>query len=144
MPDKIRFEVSEYNLLFSKVEIEDKEYTALIDFGDFGDFGHFQFFNKLIAEWNLETEKSDMIMSDINGRQYTVEKGTIDELKIGDKIEQNVSFFSANNEIDAVSREVGTDFHGTEFPSKNLDVKSANQIITLNMETMIFMNCWKL
>ena len=105
--NKIQFEISEYNLLFTKVEIKDKEYTALIDFGDFADF---QLSTKLIAELNLETEKSVIIMSDINGSEYALEKGTIDELKVGDKIEQNVSFFSANNEIDAVSKEVGTDF----------------------------------
>lgn len=49
-------------------------------------------------------------MSDINGNQYALEKGTIKELKVDGKIENDVTFFSANNEIDAVSKEVGTDF----------------------------------
>ncbi|MDA9317064.1 retropepsin-like domain-containing protein [Polaribacter sp.] len=218
IPNKIKFEISDYNLLFTKVEINNKEYTALIDFGD---FAAFQFSTKLIAELNLKTEKSDIIMSDINGNQYALEKGTIKELKVDGKTENNVTFFSANNEIDAVSKEVGTDFQvvvgfgyfkskdfkldfvensiefikpkvdetdfsvsinndygylisnfkssanerinllfdtgtpiskidlnlfpldlkdsivnfqNTEFPSKNLDVKSSNQTITLNME----------
>jgi len=105
--DKIQFEISDYNLLFTKVEINDKKYTALIDFGDFADF---QISTKLIAELDLKTEKSDIIMSDINGNQYALEKGTIEELKVDGRTEKNVTFFSANNEIDAVSKEVGTDF----------------------------------
>lgn len=105
--DSIQFEISEYNLLFTKVEINKKEHTALIDFGDFADF---QISTKLIDELNLKTEKSDIIISDINGNQYALEKGTIKELKVDGKIENDVTFFSANNEIDAVSKEVGTDF----------------------------------
>jgi len=46
--DSIQFEISEYNLLFTKVEINKKEHTALIDFGDF------QISTKLIDELNLK------------------------------------------------------------------------------------------
>ena len=105
--DKIKFEISEYNLLFTKVEIGENEYVALIDFGDFADF---QISTNLIAELQLETEKSEIIMSDINGNQYALEKGTIEELKVDGIIEKNVTFYSANNEIEAVSQEVGTEF----------------------------------
>lgn len=105
--DTIQFEISDYNLLFTKVEINEKEYTALIDFGDFAEF---QLSTRLIAELELKTEKSDVIMSDINGNQYALEKGIIEELKVDGKTEKNITFFSANNEIDAVSKEVGTDF----------------------------------
>ena len=49
-------------------------------------------------------------MSDIDGNQYALEEGILHQIKIGDKIENNVTFYSANNEIDAVSQEVGTDF----------------------------------
>ena len=105
--DKIKFEISEYNLLFTKVEIGENEYVALIDFGDFADF---QISTSLIAELQLKTEKSEIIMSDINGNQYALEKGTIEELKVDGIIEKNVTFYSANNEIEAVSQEVGTEF----------------------------------
>lgn len=105
--DKIKFEISEYNLLFTKVEIGENEYVALIDFGDFADF---QISTNLIAELQLETEKSEIIMSDINGNQYALEKGTIEELKVDGIIEKNVTFYSANNEIESVSQEVGTEF----------------------------------
>jgi hypothetical protein len=46
--------------------INNKEYTALIDFGDFADF---QLSTKLIHELKLKTDQSDMIMSDMNGNQ---------------------------------------------------------------------------
>jgi len=49
--DSIQFEISEYNLLFTKIEINKKEHTALIDFGDFADF---QISTKLIDELNLK------------------------------------------------------------------------------------------
>lgn len=103
----IKFEISDYNLLFTEVEIGDKVYTALIDFGDFAEF---QISTKLIAELGLRTKESDILMSDINGEQYALEKGIIKKLKIGGKIEEDVTFYSANNEIDAVSQEVGTNF----------------------------------
>jgi len=76
--NKIQFDISQYNLLFTKVEINNKEYTALIDFGDFAEF---QISTELIAELNLKTKKSDIIMSDINGNLYALEKGIIGEIK---------------------------------------------------------------
>ena len=105
--NNIKFEISDYNLLFTKVEINGKMYTALIDFGDFAEF---QISTKLINELKLSTKNSDVIMSDIDGNQYALEEGILHQIKIGDKIENNVTFYSANNEIDAVSQEVGTDF----------------------------------
>ncbi len=105
--NNIKFEISDYSLLFTKVEINGKMYTALIDFGDFAEF---QISTKLINELKLSTKNSDVIMSDIDGNQYALEEGILHQIKIGDKIENNVTFYSANNEIDAVSQEVGTDF----------------------------------
>ena len=105
--NNLKFEISDYNLLFTKVEINGKMYTALIDFGDFAEF---QISTKLINELKLSTKNSDVIMSDIDGNQYALEEGILHQIKIGDKIENNVTFYSANNEIDAVSQEVGTDF----------------------------------
>jgi hypothetical protein len=105
--DLIEFEISPYNLLFTKVEINNREYTALIDFGD---FAQLQISTSLIAQLELQTEKSDIMMTDINGNQYALEKGQIAELKVGGISENNVTFFSAENEIDAVSKQVGTEF----------------------------------
>jgi len=103
----IKFEISAYNLLFTKVEINNKEYTALIDFGD---FAQIQLATSLIENLGLQTEKSDLIMTDINGNAYALEKGIIPQLKVGDITEKNITFFSAKNEIDAVSKQVGTEF----------------------------------
>jgi len=105
--NKIDFEISDYNLLFTTVEINDKKYTALIDFGDFAEF---QVSTKLIAELGLKTEKSDLIMYDVNGNEYLLEKGILDEIKVDGIVNKNITFFSANNEIETVSKEVGTEF----------------------------------
>jgi hypothetical protein len=105
--DPIEFEISPYNLLFTKVEINNQEYTALIDFGD---FAQLQISTSLIAELGLETEKSDIMMTDINGNKYTLEKGKIAEIKVDGISEKNVTFFSAENEIDVVSKQVGKEF----------------------------------
>ena len=105
--ERINFEISDYNLLFTKVEINGKAYTALIDFGDFAEF---QLSTKLIEELGLKTEKTDILISDVNGNQYALEKGSISELKVGGITEKNITFFSAKNEIDNVSKQVGTDF----------------------------------
>ena len=118
--EQINFEISEYNLLFTKVEIKNKKYTALIDFGDFAEF---QISTKLINELDLRTEKSDIVMSDINGNQFALEKGTLEQLKVGGTNEENITFYSAKNEIEAVSQQVGTDFQVVigfgYFKSKN-------------------------
>ena len=105
--EHIKFEISSYNLLFTKVEIKDKEYTALIDFGD---FAQIQISTLLIEDLGLKTEKSDIIMTDINGNEYALEKGIISQLKVGEHTEKDITFFSAMNEIDAVSKQVGTEF----------------------------------
>jgi hypothetical protein len=105
--DPIEFEISPYNLLFTKVEINNQEYTALIDFGD---FAQLQISTSLIAELGLETEKSDIMMTDINGNKYALEKGKIAEIKVDGISEKNVTFFSAENEIDVVSKQVGKEF----------------------------------
>ncbi|CAM1358576.1 aspartyl protease family protein [Tenacibaculum xiamenense] len=105
--EEIHFEISEYNLLFTTVEINNKKYKALIDFGD---FAKLQLSTKLITKLGIKTEKSDIIMSDINGNQYALEKGIIKKLKIDKISENNIEFFSAKNEIESVSKQVGTIF----------------------------------
>ncbi|MCB9249227.1 MAG: hypothetical protein H6613_12140 [Ignavibacteriales bacterium] len=49
-------------------------------------------------------------MTDINGNEYALEKGIVPRLKVGEIIEKDLTFFSANNEIDDVSKQVGTEF----------------------------------
>ena len=105
--EKIEFEVSPYNLLFTEVEIGEKSYTALIDFGDFAEM---QLSSKLIDELKLETAESEIVTADVNGNMYYLKEGTLPGIKIGGSIEKEVHFYSAENEIDAVSEQVGTDF----------------------------------
>ena len=94
-------------MLFTTVEINNRKYKALIDFGD---FAKLQLSTKLITKLGIKTEKSDIIMSDINGNQYALEKGIIKKLKIDKISENNIEFFSAKNEIESVSEQVGTIF----------------------------------
>jgi hypothetical protein len=126
----IKFEISSYNLLFTKVEINDKEYTALIDFGD---FAQIQISTSLIEDLGLKTEQSDIIMTDINGNEYALEKGIIPQLKVGENTEKDITFFSAMNEIDAVSKQVGTEFQVVlgfgYFKSKDFIIDFVNNSI---------------
>jgi hypothetical protein len=126
----IHFEISRYNLLFTTVEINDKEYTALIDFGD---FAAFQLSTTVIEELGLETEKSDILMTDVNGNTYALEKGQLNELKVDGIIEKEITFFSAKNEIETVSEQVGTEFQVAigigYFKSKSFKLDFVNKII---------------
>ena len=128
--EHIKFEISSYNLLFTKVEINEKQYTALIDFGD---FAQIQISTSLIEDLGLKTEKSDIIMTDINGNEYALEKGIISQLKVGERTEKDITFFSAMNEIDAVSKQVGTEFQVVlgfgYFKSKDFIIDFVNNSI---------------
>lgn len=104
---EIPFEVSDYRLLFTKVTIGDEKYTALIDFGD---FSQIQLSTDLIEKLGLETMDSDIVMSDINGNNYNLQKGVITNLTVSGVRLEDTEFFSAHGEIKAVSQQVGTDF----------------------------------
>ncbi|WP_066759975.1 retropepsin-like aspartic protease [Crocinitomix algicola] len=105
--NSFKFSVSPYNLLFTTVEIEDKEYTALIDFGDFSTI---QISTKLIEDLHLSTDTTGILISDINGNKFPLEKGILDEMTLGEVTYDQLPFNTAKNEIKMVSDMVGTAF----------------------------------
>lgn len=132
--EKIEFEVSPYNLLFTEVEIGEKSYTALIDFGDFAEM---QLSSKLIDELELEPTESEIVTADVNGNMYYLKEGILPAIKIGGIIEKEVHFYSAENEIDAVSEQVGTDFQLVlgfgYFKDKSFTMDFTKNIITFEI-----------
>jgi hypothetical protein len=103
----LNFEISPYNLMFTEVIIQNKTYKALIDFGD---FAQVQLSSALIKELKLPTQPSDIMMADVNGNTYYLQTGMLNEIIVGDTAHKDITFYSADNEIDAVSQQVGTEF----------------------------------
>lgn len=126
----IPYTVSDYNLLFTDVQIQGKTFKALIDFGDFAEL---QLSTTLIKELNLETVKTDIVVSNVYGDQFALDKGSLNVLKIGENEFEGLTFYSALNEIEAVSEEVGTPFHVVLgfgfFKNKNFVLDGANNTI---------------
>lgn len=99
---------TDYGLLFTEVNIKGKTYTAMVDWGDFAPI---QLSSALIEELKLETHDSDIEMTDVNGQVYVLQQGHLDTLRVGGQPRTDLTFYSANGEIAAVSQQVGTAFH---------------------------------
>lgn len=90
------------------MNIRGKSYTALVDWGDFAPI---QLSSALIEELQLETQDSDIQMTDANGQVYVLQQGILDTLRVGGQPRTDLTFYSANGEIAAVGQQVGTEFH---------------------------------
>ncbi len=107
-PNKITFERSEYGLLFTHIYVSDHAVTAMIDFGD----PHvLQLSSTLVDRLNIKIKKSGYQVSDINGQVWNVHDGVVNELVVGDWKEDQVHFTMQQGEMEAVSAEIGTEFH---------------------------------
>jgi len=106
----LHFEKSPYGLIFTTIEINGTSITAMIDFGD---PNILQLSSTFVAENNIEVAESEgTAMMDLKGNKFTVNTGLIEAVVIGNNVEKNIAFSSSPNEMEAVSKQIGTEFHG--------------------------------
>jgi len=106
--NKITFEKSDYGLIFTTILINNRKVKAMIDFGD----QHvLQLSSTLASELGVKTEKAGYQVSDVYGNTWDVKRGTVNKLVVGSLTESDVAFTSQEGEIEAVSRQIGTEFH---------------------------------
>lgn len=104
----IHFEKSDYGLIFTTINVNNQEVKAMIDFGD---MHVLQLSSTLASELKIKTGKAGYQVSDVYGNTWDVMKGTVNQLIVGTWAESNVEFTSQEGEMEAVSEQIGTQFH---------------------------------
>lgn len=104
----IEFEISPYGLLFTEIEVDGNRIKAMIDFGD---PNILQISSTHVDRHGLVVKESKGVAMDIMGNQFKINSGIVKEVLIGTKTEQDVEFSSSPNEMESVSKQIGTEFH---------------------------------
>lgn len=107
-PNRIYFEKTNYGLIFTTIHVNGEEVKAMIDFGDQHTL---QLSSSLTERLHIETEITNYKVSDIHGNIWDVYRGELPELTVGTWKEQDVEFTSQEGEMEAVSQQIGTEFH---------------------------------
>jgi hypothetical protein len=131
--NQIHFEKSDYGLIFTSIQVNGEEVRAMIDFGD----PHkLQLSSTLVERLEIEGKKTNYQISDIHGNLYDVYRGEIPELRVGSRSEQNVEFTYQVGEMEAVSRQIGTEFHAVlgwgTFRDSFTEIDYRNGVLTLS------------
>lgn len=105
--NRISFEISDYGLIFTTIQVNGSEVKAMIDLGDQHEL---QLSSGLVEKLGIESEKTNYKVSDIHGNLWDVYKGEIEEFAVGNWKEQKMEFTFQVGEMEAVSQQIGTDF----------------------------------
>lgn len=105
----IKFEISPYGLIFTDIKINDKTVKSMIDFGD---PNVLQLSSTFVEENDIAVEQTQGVAMDIRGNQFKINSGFIKEVLIGNQPEKEIKFSSSPNEMESVSEQIGTEFHG--------------------------------
>ncbi len=106
-PDILPIEKNQQGFIFAMIEINGEKVKAMIDFGD----------PHVLMVSTREAKKQEIKLTDtgdrmqhINGQPMTLYSGVAKSLKVSGRKLEAVEFFSAANEIEGVSEQVGTTF----------------------------------
>jgi hypothetical protein len=100
-------ELSDYNLLFTRVKINGQEARALIDSGH---FRAVQFSSTLAQSLKLALTKTDEALRHHEGKDLSPESGRIDSLAIGDYEWRDVEVGVIEGDVEKIAAQVGTKF----------------------------------
>lgn len=106
-PDILPIEKNQQGFIFTMIEINGQKVKAMIDFGD----------PHVLMVSTREAKRQKITLTDtgdkmqhINGQPMTLYSGIVKKLKVSKRVLESVEFFSADNEIEGVSQQVGTPF----------------------------------
>ncbi|OEK02232.1 hypothetical protein BFP97_12210 [Roseivirga sp. 4D4] len=106
-PDILSIEKNQQGFIFTMIEVNGEKVKAMIDFGD----PHVLMVSTREAKrQNITLEDTGDKMQHINGQPMTLYSGIANSLKVSSRRLEKVEFFSAANEIEGVSEQVGTPF----------------------------------
>lgn len=128
----IKFESSDYGLIFTMIKVNGHKVKAMIDFGD----PHkLQISSKLVSSLDIETDKAGYQVSDITGNTWDVYKGIAEELVVGSWTENDIAFTFQYDEMEGVSLQIGTEFNAVlgwaYFKNYFTEIDYANREIIL-------------
>jgi hypothetical protein len=106
--NEIAFEKTPYGLIFTEIQIDGKPVKAMIDFGDPNSL---MLSFSLSKSLHLKMKNSGLKMADIQGNQYVLMAGTVENIQIGKRHYENLNFLSAEGEMEKVSQQIGTEFN---------------------------------
>jgi Aspartyl protease len=101
------FELSDYNLLFTRVKINGQEARALIDSGN---FRAVQLSSTLAQSLKLALTKTDETPRHHEGKDLSLASGRIDSLAIGDYERRDVEVGVIEGDVEKIAAQVGTKF----------------------------------
>jgi predicted aspartyl protease len=113
---QVPIELSDYNLIFTKVSVNGKEVLALIDTGSSSPV---LLSSTLAGELKLPlTDDKNSTTRGLDGKTYPIQRGQVETLNIGDYQKRGVLIQVAGDRIETVARQVKTPFDiilGWEF-----------------------------
>ena len=104
----IKFEKSDYGLIFTNISVNGITVKAMIDFGD---PNVLQLSSSFVSEQNIDVSKSGAIAKDLFGNTFDINEGIAKEVIIGDWASENIKFASSPNEMESVSKQINTKFN---------------------------------
>ncbi|MEW6206891.1 MAG: aspartyl protease family protein [Acidobacteriota bacterium] len=102
-----KMELSDYNLLFTRVKIDDRDALALIDSGS---FRAVQLSSTLAQEIKLALTETGKVAKRHEGKEIYLRSGHIDSLAVGDYTRRDVSIEVIEGDIENISSQVKTKF----------------------------------
>lgn len=102
-----QIQISPYNLVFTKVRINDKEVLALIDSGSFRTI---ELSSTLARELNLSLAETKKVARRYEGKDLYLKSGRIEKVAIGDYEKRGVDIEVIEGDIESISEKVNTKF----------------------------------
>lgn len=106
----LEFEKSPYGLIFTKLMLEGKEVNTMIDFGD---PNILQISSSLVDKLKMPVTATGAKARFISGEEFDINAGIVDQITIGKKVYEHLNFSSSLNEMESVSKQIGTTFNAS-------------------------------
>lgn len=100
-------QLSPYNLIFTKVKINGKEISALIDSGSFRTV---ELSSAIAQELKVSLTETTKVARRYEGKDFYLKSGQIDSLIVGDYEKRNVGIDVVEGDIENISKQVNTNF----------------------------------
>lgn len=104
---KNAIQISPYNLIFTRIKINGKEVTALIDSGS---FRALQLSSTLAQELKIPLVQTTTVLRRYEGKDFFLKSGQIDKLIVGNYEKQKAAIDVVEGDIENISKQVGTNF----------------------------------
>jgi hypothetical protein len=104
---KTEIQISPYNLIFTKVRINDREVLALIDSGS---FRAVEVSSTLARELSLPLADTTKVARRYGGKDFYLKSGLVDRLQVGDFESRQAEIDVIEGDIENISKQVNTDF----------------------------------